>query len=220
MINHNFINFRKVNETNNLYRTGRCFGTSKDMNFLKDKSIDIFIDLRAKNEIDEIYTNFEKIKGIDYLNIPLEDKNSSFYEIESPLENDYIRYYLNIFSDNIGAIRNIFRYLVNTHHTNLLVGCNFGKDRTGIFLYLLLTIMNVKKETVFSDYACSSEYLKNNKTIQSLYPNKNKLAFNPNIAIIKGFDDSIFHKFRNVNELRKYLKVNEKECQLLRSRYL
>lgn len=214
-----FINFRKVCCTRNLYRTGESLNESIDSDTIKASNIDMFIDLRNISDC-QVCTNYNLLKksGIKYFSFPLNDRETNFFQIKEPNEKDYAEYYLKIFFSNIEMIRKIFNCILEENFTSLLIGCKFGKDRTGIIIYLILSLLDIEESVIFFDYAKSAEYLNNKKLIEKYYT-KSYLSFNPNQLIINMFNVKIKDAFSTRYELIEYLGLNSEKIQIMRGKF-
>ena len=70
--------------------------------------------------------------------------------------------------------------LMETTDDGILFHCGGGKDRTGIFAALVLSLFGCDKQTIFDDYLKSNESVKNHlmpKLLQSDYPQPVKDTF-------------------------------------------
>jgi protein-tyrosine phosphatase len=59
---------------------------------------------------------------------------------------------------DIDAFREAIDLFINSNEFPTLVHCTSGKDRTGIFIMLILTIIGVPRETIIYDYMLTNEY--------------------------------------------------------------
>ena len=58
------------------------------------------------------------------------------------------------------AYKQMLSLLLDNNNLPLLQHCTAGKDRTGYGVMLILSILNVDKETIIEDYLLSNDYLK------------------------------------------------------------
>lgn len=216
-----FVNFRKVSYFTNLYRTGEPLDESIDLKSMIVSDIDMYIDLRNLSDY-QICENSILLKKnyVNYCSFPLKDKQTSFFEIKKPNEVDYAEYYLEIFYSNIRMIRKIFSCIAKVEFENLLIGCKFGKDRTGIIIYLLLVVLDINESIIFFDYTESAKYLKSNVELRTKYLNKSHLSFNPNHSIIEMFDQKLKQTFPTKKELISYLGLDQEEKRVIRRKFL
>jgi protein-tyrosine phosphatase len=215
----NLINFRQVNCTKKLYRVGNPFGFSLySLNKLKSLGINVYFDLRNPNEItkqENIYRNY-----FSYFSFSLKEKSNLFYSLKKPSEKDYAIHYFELYLVNKSMIRELLQSLIRQDFNGVLIGCKFGKDRTGIIVYLILTILDIDKEKIYEDYHKSAFYLRSCNSLKKEFPNKPAITFNPTKKIIEEFDQLIMLKYKNKEALLIDLKISRLEQQILRRKLL
>lgn len=117
----------------------------------------------------------------------------------------------------------------------VLVHCTSGKDRTGFFSALLLTILGVPHETVVEDFLLSNKYLVPEERISELarqMQERQKLATPPNAETVRAASGVLASNlevgFRVINEnygsvenyAREALKLSDDDLKKLRARLL
>jgi protein-tyrosine phosphatase len=148
-------------EMGRLYRSGDISRLSdNDLEELKRRKIYTVIDFRSPEE--SALAPDRLLPGADYLSLPLNSWNDSAllqqqrsgFEIMATLYAD-ISHFRETF-------RPFFEKLITLPDTSaVLIHSSLGKDRAGIAAALLLYILDVPVETIFSDYAASDFFRKN-----------------------------------------------------------
>ena len=174
----------KIVKINSLFRSDNLDEISyKDINKLKEElNINILIDLRNEKEIknDKIYklfsnyknfsTNLEELLQTELLLGLLdedEDENDEEYEsgdeeFLNELGDIYKKVhgtFLDICSDQISLA---LKTIINSNGKPVMIFSNFGKDRTGVIVTILLLLLEVEKDDIVNDYIFS------NKSFQSI----------------------------------------------------
>jgi len=101
---------------------------------------------------------------INYISLPLECERIQVDKEIKDARNwkgyEYLYYHLITYEK--GTFRKAFEILVEKENYPIIMHCIAGKDRTGIFLALLLLAINVKRELVIEDYLKSPNSEKKN----------------------------------------------------------
>ena len=104
------------------------------------------------------------------------------------------------------AYQNMFS-LMETTGDGILFHCGGGKDRTGIFAALVLSLFGCDKQTIFDDYLKSNESVKNHlmpKLLQSDYPQpvKDTLMYvcSVHTELLESSFEAILQKYDSLEE--------------------
>lgn len=104
------------------------------------------------------------------------------------------------------AYQNVFS-LMETTDDGILFHCGGGKDRTGIFAALVLSLFGCDKQTIFDDYLKSNESVKNHlmpKLLQSDYPQlvKDTLMYvcSVHTELLESSFEAILQKYDSLEE--------------------
>lgn len=167
------INYRNIPGSSKVFRTGNIGDIStSDCNWLKENQITTYVDLRSHNEfcVNSFCTNRE----ITYKCFDVDNSHDS-YLIEKPFSEHYVKYYLQMLETCKSEIKKFFMYLGFTKDERIVYGCSLGKDRTGVFTYLLLSFMGIEYDQIKEDYIKSVYELASCALVTSYY---NKLGKN------------------------------------------
>lgn len=97
------------------------------------------------------------------------------------------------------ALHEIFKVLVNHKSGAILWHCSGGKDRTGIVAALLLSALNVDRETILNDYELTNEFVEGQrigmKVVSWFYSNDEKEE--ERVATIAGVKREFMEKTLN-----------------------
>jgi protein-tyrosine phosphatase len=129
--------------------------TVSDQQILLDYGIHTVLDMRFPKEVHKAPNNFAQSPTIIYKNLPIfkDDDWEKSDKVSLLLEQ-------NIFSLD-GCQSQLYKIFetIASQPTCILVHCAVGKDRTGLIIALLLSLVNVPLTTIAADYALSAEYL-------------------------------------------------------------
>lgn len=134
-----------------LYRSGRLFGASvSDINKLYSLGLKTIIDIRDDEA--KCLCPDPELNGVKTISLPVNGNG------RIPInQEDQINSYLEMLEEPKMA-RDIFLALLNSEKP-ALIHCNAGKDRTGVFVFLLLLLNGVSFNDVNADYMASFAYL-------------------------------------------------------------
>jgi protein-tyrosine phosphatase len=128
---------------------------------LRDYGVRTIIDLRLASELERHPNPFAAQQGADgvprYLNLPIHDvETNAALDAATSMQEEYIA----IVTMNKRLIAEVIKAVAAGLEEGLvLVHCHGGKDRTGIIVALLLTLVGVPRETIVEDYALSETLL-------------------------------------------------------------
>lgn len=150
-----------------IYRSGNLSRLQKS-EFVKFNSLQIktVIDLRTEAEIEEKHDHLPE--KIDYFSIPIvSDQGDIMGQMKGKVLRGEIteaeskmlmeEFYTKCVIENIPLLKEIILKIV-TSETPILYHCSAGKDRTGIVTAILLSILNVDRETIINEYLLSNYY--------------------------------------------------------------
>ena len=63
------------------------------------------------------------------------------------------------FDDYVAQYKEFFKYVQDANTLPLSFHCSAGKDRTGVATMLILSALDVDKETIMKDYLLSKDYI-------------------------------------------------------------
>lgn len=147
-----------------LFRSDVLFHLNpKEKALLRDNNIKVVVDLRNKDELENLKDT--NIKVITFVNNPLLPENDNGGD--SPLKTVTIKHMTLPDMDNAyreivrrdrkKAWSNIFDLLINNKEGGILFHCSAGKDRTGVVCAVILTMLGIDKETIYKDYLLTNE---------------------------------------------------------------
>ncbi len=129
-------------------------------------------------------------------------------------ENDMMDSYFEMIDEPVSAAR-IFRALINGEKP-LLIHCTAGKDRTGVFVALLLLANGVDQVDVSADYYLSLPLLKRTRdeTLKS-YPDFPRAVLYPSPDFFPKFLELFFAKYRSMDNYFNFIGLNKVERESL-----
>lgn len=113
-----------------------------------------------------------------YLSQFFKYKNVEIYnkKIDIPSVNEYLDNYIDLIENNKEHIGKIVTELINSTDCPTLIGCKFGKDRTGIISAILLKLAGVTEDIIEEDYNTTLINLKNISWIFSEHWKKRNIS--------------------------------------------
>jgi protein-tyrosine phosphatase len=147
---------RALVRSDDLYRL-----TPEGQAALREYGVRTVIDLRLAHELQRDPNPFAEQQGGDgvprYLNRPLHDLDSvAAIEAAEPTHGEYIV----ILEKNKGLVGAAIKAVAaSLADGGVLVHCHGGKDRTGIVVALILSLVGVPREIIAEDYALSEACL-------------------------------------------------------------
>jgi protein-tyrosine phosphatase len=174
-------NFRDLGGYNNIYgesvrwrilfRSGDLYDlTDTDLLIVNNLDLQLVIDFRSKEEIDErpdrspasaetlhdpiTIEGFEEL--LDYvLDYVLETGDTSQLTVSN-----IANLYESVYTDNIEQFKVMLSEVTNNENRPVLIHCRGGEGRTGFSAALILASLQIPDEVIFEDYLLSNEYLK------------------------------------------------------------
>lgn len=145
-----------------VYRSGSLAGLQNaDLAYLQELGIRLVCDLRSPREIDRSPDRL--LAGMRHVLRPLSSQETGREQarILRRYRRDVgallLRVYTEVVVDqNATAIGDLLTRLADETNRPALLHCAAGKDRTGVTIALLLTILGVSEDTILADYSLSN----------------------------------------------------------------
>lgn len=234
-----------------LFRSGKlCKLTENGIEELRKKNVTKVIDLRIPEERAD--KPDPEIPGIKNICINIADPNSNFYKMSvwgvgvsyenydsvvtaiAKLDMDLGDMYIDgIIESPYGrkALKEVFSILANHQNGAILWHCSGGKDRTGIVAALLLSVLDVDRETILDDYELTNEFVRDERLIMKLasYFFGDNDKEQEHVATIAGIKRKFMEKTLDYidkkygspyNFLTQQVGVSKEEIENIRKKYL
>ena len=206
------VNFRDIGGIKTKNGTTTKWGMiyrSDNLSKLKDSEFDAFNDLNIKTVFDLRTPNEIKGKednlpqGTHYVHAPTVEDNADMLtqmrgkvirgEISGEQSLQFMTsLYRSIISDNIPGLRKFINQVLDADEP-VLYHCSAGKDRTGVTTALILSILNVERQTIVNEYLLSN-YYRRDKTERIIRMAKVAKVIKPHLGI------TIIQNFMGVDE--------------------
>lgn len=167
-----------------LYRSGDLSRlTEADINYLEQMGIRLICDLRTTDETIKYQNRLPQHAALYYLHAPIYEREDAMSRLIATLilkrsqlekvwlEGVYIKRFVEKGARSFGRTLTL---LANEHHYPAVVHCTAGKDRTGITVALLLSVLGVSEEVIIADYTLSNLYF--NEILSGVEADAERLA--------------------------------------------
>ena len=129
------------------------FLTEDNKLFLIKNNITTQIDLRTENVVRRFPSSLEEDNRFTYYNFPLTEGSMKSLE-----ENDSVSSLYSRMVENKEVFYNVFKTFINSK-SGVIINCTAGKDRTGMVIYMMLSLCGIDFETILEDYTFSDKYI-------------------------------------------------------------
>lgn len=148
-----------------IFRSGELSKiTEKGKEQLHALKIKTVFDFRSDSEVAAYKSATPTINDIEFVSVPVSqgryfDPVTLALRMKSFAENE-LDTFRDLYSDMLEmagpAYERIFKHLIERPNEAFLVHCTAGKDRTGLFIALLLMTLGVDDQTIIDDYALTT----------------------------------------------------------------
>ncbi len=167
-----------------LYRGGILANlTDADQELLQAIGLRTVCDVRSAEETVRRPDRLDRLNDLTHLQLSVETVDHfsvlrtlwvvlfQRHRLFDVLQNGYLQVVL---EQNAHVVREIFYRFADPAHLPGLVHCTAGKDRTGIMVALILSVLGVPRETIVADYTLSNHFYDYFR--ESLKPDVQKLT--------------------------------------------
>ncbi len=143
-----------------LLRTSKLdTASNEDLGILKNKyNVGLDIDLRIESEIKKAPD--PTIEGVDYIKAPLDIVDKYDDPVKKTYPKNLYRTLLEKDPSAVESLSKALKAIVADHGKHaVLWHCTYGKDRTGLLAAILLSILNVDRQTILQDYMLTAEFM-------------------------------------------------------------
>lgn len=130
------------------------FLNEEDKQFLLNNNIRTQIDLRTEKVVSFIPSSLVKDERFTYFNFPLVEGSMKSLEENDSVSSLYLR-----MIENKEVFYNVFKTFIECDG-GVIINCTAGKDRTGIVIYLMLSLLETPFSIILKDYVNSDKYIK------------------------------------------------------------
>ncbi|MEZ4669244.1 MAG: tyrosine-protein phosphatase [Anaerolineae bacterium] len=149
-----------------IYRSGALHNLSeRDLATLRDLNIKLVCDLRSENERNAEPDTLPTDPAPTYLHLPLNTEDDRRQRLMAILFNRrrlaqmMRQFYIEVVIDqNARLYGDILRRFADPANLPAILHCTAGKDRTGIGVALLLSLLGVPDDIIIADYSLSNRY--------------------------------------------------------------
>jgi len=195
---------------NIIFRSGSLgYATPNDIEKLKTLGIKSVLDLRSKKDKVDYPNAFKKIPCVKIYELNVNGEG------RIPLDRkDQMNSYFEMI-DDVSSAQAIFKCIMEAEKP-LVVHCNAGKDRTGVFMMLVLLANGVSLEDINADYNLSFSYLDRlNAYTNKNYPNSPKVVKTYSHHLVLNFLKSFLKKYGSLRNYFSYLGFNDDQTMFL-----
>lgn len=149
-----------------IYRSGSlAHVTAQDLQHISDLGLRLVCDLRSIKEVGKEPDRLPTENTPTYRHLPImlgeqlsQQLNAILFDPLKLYDMLYETYTAYAIKENGALFGEIFQRLAEPDSLPFLVHCTAGKDRTGITIALLLSMLGVPDETIVADYSISNRY--------------------------------------------------------------
>ena len=216
-----------------MYRSGQLSAlTESDYKYLSTLDLKLVCDFRVDAERQRAPTKWQGEAAPEIVASPIDTVS---YAGQSKGIQEHMRtVYSRMPFDGVAEYAALFRGIVEGK-VPVLLHCTSGKDRTGFFSALLLTLLGVPRESVVEDFLLTNKYLVPDERIPELarqMQERQKLAALPDAETVRAasgvLPSNLEIGFRVINEkygsidnyARQALQLSEDDRKALRARLL
>lgn len=137
--------------------------SEEDLEALLEYPIRTVIDLRSTEEIERRGSPFINHPGILYRNISLFESDPDSADdptVQVALSYTLGELYIYLLKTRQVQLAEVFRLILYAPEGAVLFHCTHGKDRTGIIAALLLSLAEVSREDIVSNYSVTYDYIR------------------------------------------------------------
>ncbi|SHJ58946.1 protein-tyrosine phosphatase [Hathewaya proteolytica DSM 3090] len=214
--------------------------TENDIKLLKGKyGVKVIVDFRGESACSERPNKL--VPSSHYYNIPSlpagtipkgeNDTSEEFAQLmERPMEM-FMKIYeaLALSEESADAYKKFFHILIDNNCPSVYLHCKQGKDRTGIAMFLLLTVLGFDREDIINDYLMTNDAMKpefDRLKNEGVLNDKHKLELYTVIMLVRReciekYISLINDKYGSVDSyIRNRLGIDEDKVKLLQKGYL
>ncbi len=191
-----------------IYRSATlAYASKEDVDAIAALGIKTVIDLREPKTKESLPNPFLKREGVEVipLNVNGDGRIPKDY-------NEQFETYMEMLEDPYTA-RTIFKAIINAPKP-LLIHCNAGKDRTGVFSAVLLLINGVPMEEVNQDYLLSLELLPK-MALEARKNNLPSILIDPYPDFLPAFFARFLMRYGSFADYFEAIGINEDEFNAL-----
>lgn len=201
-----------VTEFGVVYRSATiAYANEADKKKIRELGIKTIIDLREDEVKKKLPSPFHGESGIEVLELPVNGNGRISTDYE-----DYVASYLEMLEEPASARR----VLLSILHAKkpLLIHCNAGKDRTGVFSMILLLAAGVHFDEVNADYMASFPLLSRmTQDTRANHPEVPELLLTPNIQFLRDVYDEFIHRYGSIDRYFEMMGLNDDEVFSLKN---
>ena len=222
-----------------IYRSGKLSSLSdKDLDYFNTIGINTVIDFRDDIEVEKDKTRFPTNREVKGVRTPIGDRSGN---MQAQLKKQIRKADQDTF-DSEKFVADVMRQFVDSfayqyqpfldlvaaeENAPLLYHCTAGKDRTGLGTGLVLAMLGVDKEVIYSDFMMSNYYRNKqiNKTLRKSSLVVKQRVVQPLVEVkesyIKAAFEAIDEKYGSMdNFLEKEYGLDAEKIKAIRDKYL
>ncbi|KAI0771095.1 tyrosine phosphatase family-domain-containing protein [Trametes elegans] len=147
-----------------LFRSGETSNiTDRGIEQLRALGIRKVFDLRVDREIKRYATPNKPIDGVEYVRAPIQEDVWDPEEIPARLKQfeldeaaAFMQAYTQVLKGGVASLEQVLIHLRDQPDVPCLINCTAGKDRTGVFSALILSLLGANDEDIAADYGLTT----------------------------------------------------------------
>lgn len=187
----------------------------EDKDYLVKRNIIHQIDLRTEDVVSRIPSSLSCDSRFIYHSIPIKEGSLKSLKPGTNISSLYMD-----MVKNTKAFYGIFKILSSIDE-GVIINCTAGKDRTGVTIYLLLSLLGVDIETIKEDYLLSQKYIDEKLSeVCNVHSDFPKYLGEVKEEYFDGFHEKFIEKYGNVESYLLSIGITKEEIERIKERVL
>lgn len=192
--------------------------SEEDIMFLKEYGVKTVIDLRTKDELEQIPNPFENEPLIKFHHISLisqkmiQEMTEKFNTVSMDIN------YINTLELEKRSIAKVLKAIHESEEGCILFHCSAGKDRTGLIAMLLLGIAGVDHQDIITNYEPSFANISHNPRVKKMIMRDVPSMMLSNYTFMQKTLKHIDYKYGSIKDYVKSLGFIHSEINQIRNR--
>jgi len=193
----------------------------------KKLGIQCHIDFRSDKEI--IVRGQPEIlikNGIIWKHFPLSDCDENLRLKQYPNYIDYYKNYHELIISNKEIILSILAFIATSHYDRFILSCYAGKDRTGVVVMLIMSILEINIKAILHDYVLTGQYLlhhinyfRNNWEKRGLKKEEYLPRLQPDVRSLRMLIENLLERYGSISAFLNTIGFEKKLIEKIKTKF-